>query len=90
MEPKSFTRYCEEQIPARLKDDKFLAFSSLVKKRNITSLEELEEYLSRREDVLSDFISHNKSPAPTATHLREKAEELGFIKNIRRNFMKYL
>jgi len=88
MEARSFVKYADEQIPDRLKDSKYSIFQDLLKKRNITTLEELEDFLSKREAVLLDFLKHEKSP--NEGHLKEKAVELEFLKQIRRNFLKYL
>lgn len=88
MEARSFVKYADEQIPDRLKDSKYQIFQDMLKKRNIATLEELEEFLSKREEVLLDFLKHEKTP--NETHLKGKAEELEFLRQVRRNFLKYL
>ena len=90
MDCRGFIKYTEEQIPARLKTNKFLVFQDLVKKRNVCSEEELSEFLNRREEALQDFMDHNKSGGTMEGHLREKAEEMAFIKFVKLNFLKYL
>ena len=90
MDASGFIRYTEEQIPSRLKTNEFLIFHNLIKKRNLCSTEELQEYLTNRELALDDFMKTNKTGGTMAGHLREKAEELDFIKIVKRNFLKYL
>ena len=90
MDTKTFTRYVEEQVPARLKTNTYLAFLNLIKKRNIRTTEDLEQYLFRREEAISDFLKTGKGSGTMANQLREKAEEMGFIQHIKRNFLKYL
>lgn len=90
MDAKGFARYIDEQVPARLKTTTYDVFLNLIKKRNICTLEELQEYISRRDDALADFLKIGKSSGTMTDQLREKAEELGFIQHIKRNFVKYL
>lgn len=90
MDFKGFIRYTEEQIPSRLKTDRFMIFHSIIKKRNIGSTEELQEYLTKREELLLDFLKHNKTGGTMEGQLREKAEELNLLHHIQRNFLKYL
>jgi hypothetical protein len=90
MDNSQFLKYCDEQIPNRLKTDRYLVFQNLIRKRNINSLEEFQEYIDNREIALNDFLKHNQTGGTVATHLREKAEELGMLKMIKQNFIKYL
>lgn len=90
MDCRGFIKYVEEQVPARLKTNKFLVFQELIRKRNITSEEELAQFLARREEALSDYMRANKTGGTMEVHLRGKAEELAFIKFVKLNFMKYL
>lgn len=90
MDCRGFIKYVEEQVPTRLKTNKFLVFQDMIRKRNITSEDELATFLSNREIALQDFINANKTGGTMEGRLREKAEEISFIKYIKLNFMKYL
>lgn len=90
MNAKDFTKYVEEQVPSRLKTNTYLVFLGLVKKRNITTTEELQAYLNRRKDMLSDFLKTGRTSSTMTDQLREKTQELEFIKHMERNFLKYL